>query len=290
MENISKRHHYVPQFLIKRFANEDGMVYVLNKKDMRISQKSPKAVFFEWNRNTLEVGGVPNDVMEKFYSKLDTRYAKVIDELLKERVLTPEIVQDVHFLVTGLRWRIPKNDEAFESLKNSLDFGNLPFKIVLKGTTEEVNKQALDYLYSSDTFKESLRHILPIISVYDGKQISKDKLVNNYLNSYLHNNDNQIFLLGDVPVVETNPQSLELLGSFTFPLDPRNIFLCSDSGEHKVTSPLFYLNQNLATLHLADTYVACSDKNHLERMIQGYETTKLSGMDGGLVDNLFKFI
>lgn len=266
------------------------MIHVLNKKDMKISLKAPKAVFFEWNRNTLEIGGVETDNMEKAYADFDGRQAKIIVELLNKKDLTPEIVQEVHMLVMGLRWRIPKNDEVFNRLKEELDLRNLPFKIVVKGTTEEVEKEALDHLYSAPTFKESLRFILPALSVYKNNTINEERMLNNYRNSYLHENPTQLFLLGDVPVIESDPNSPDLLGNFTFALNPTNVFICSDSGRKKVTSSLFYLTQNLATFHLAEQYVACKERKFLEAMIQVYEQVVRDKRENMIMQTIFRYI
>ena len=52
--SISKRHHYIPQFLIKRFADTDKMLYLYDKEKSAFAKekRSPKSVFFEMNRNT----------------------------------------------------------------------------------------------------------------------------------------------------------------------------------------------------------------------------------------------
>ena len=50
MNSISKRHHYIPVFFLKQFANKDGKLWVYNKVMDRIERKpkAPKSIFFEW--------------------------------------------------------------------------------------------------------------------------------------------------------------------------------------------------------------------------------------------------
>lgn len=54
---LSKRHHYLPQFYIKGFVGNDGKVAVYNKEKDKIDKirKSPKQLFYEYNRNTFEI-------------------------------------------------------------------------------------------------------------------------------------------------------------------------------------------------------------------------------------------
>ena len=51
----SKRHHYIPKFLIKEFTDEQGLLYIYDKiKDKFLTNKrSPKSIFFENDRNTI---------------------------------------------------------------------------------------------------------------------------------------------------------------------------------------------------------------------------------------------
>ena len=69
---ISRRHHYIPQFLIKKFADSDNMLYLYDKekKTFAKEKRSPKSIFFEMNRNILDFGGTANDNLEKLYACL----------------------------------------------------------------------------------------------------------------------------------------------------------------------------------------------------------------------------
>jgi hypothetical protein len=55
--SVTKRHHYIPEFFIKDYVGDDKMVSVYNKITGKLDNliKSPKQVFFEWNRNTFKI-------------------------------------------------------------------------------------------------------------------------------------------------------------------------------------------------------------------------------------------
>ncbi len=46
---LSHRHHYIPQFLINHFADEDGLLYIYDKTTGRFwkDKKSAKAIFLK---------------------------------------------------------------------------------------------------------------------------------------------------------------------------------------------------------------------------------------------------
>jgi Protein of unknown function (DUF4238) len=74
---ISWRHHYLPKFYIKNFFKEDK-IWVFNKYKNEIEKKpsSPKAIFFETDRNILEIDGQTTDFLETLYGKFDDMLAK----------------------------------------------------------------------------------------------------------------------------------------------------------------------------------------------------------------------
>ena len=73
MDKLSKRHHYIPKFLIKNFSDSDEMLWVYNKTEKRIkkNRQSPKAIFFELGRNLFDVNGEQVDNIEKMYLEED---------------------------------------------------------------------------------------------------------------------------------------------------------------------------------------------------------------------------
>ena len=78
----SKRHHYVPQFLIKQFSNEDNLVFVYDKVNDRIvkTPRSTKSIFFEYHRNTIKIDGQTNDLIEQLYSSIDNDIAFLLSK------------------------------------------------------------------------------------------------------------------------------------------------------------------------------------------------------------------
>lgn len=116
----SSHHHYIPQFLIKGFANENGQIYVYDKQKDRILARPqyPKQVFFEKHRNTVEiVAGKTSSVIEdSFYQNIDNKVAPYIKYLqqgnLSELDFSIEVTGMMTFFIVTLFWRIPATDDT----------------------------------------------------------------------------------------------------------------------------------------------------------------------------------
>ncbi|MCY3626694.1 MAG: DUF4238 domain-containing protein [Gammaproteobacteria bacterium] len=84
-QNRSKRHHYIPQFLIKNWANDTGKVWSYNKRTDCIFPSSPKNLFLENGLYTLMHGLnlEKSDEIEKLFAGQEERVAKIVDKILK---------------------------------------------------------------------------------------------------------------------------------------------------------------------------------------------------------------
>jgi len=288
---ISKRHHYIPQFLIKRFADADGMLYLYDKEKGAFAKekRSTKAVFFDMNRNTVDMSGVPNDGMEKLYAMLDERFAGTLKDILDTGNLSIENVGSMLIFASSLKWRVMANDEKFNEANERLGYADLPITIKVTGENDEPNEEAISHLLNSDLFKMSKRVILPFLAVYDAEGFSEEKLLKAYHSSYVHNNDKVISLLGDSPIIEDRNATDDNFGNFIFPIGNHDTFICSDHGNQKITSYAFYVNKDLAMFHQAQKYVVCSDKKHLEQIIQAHKTLSDGGNLNQIMDYIFSF-
>lgn len=95
------KHHYVPQFLLRRWSNERGKVHVFAIRHGKLvsNERAPEYTGFENAlyaivRNAL---GLAEDVVERrVFSPLDNNAAKVLDKLESHEPIT----QDEHIAWT----------------------------------------------------------------------------------------------------------------------------------------------------------------------------------------------
>jgi len=290
--SISKRHHYIPQFLIKRFADEDNMLYLYDKEKGTFAKqkRSPKSVFFDMNRNTLDFGGTLNDNLEKLYAELDEKFSRDLVEIVKYENITVEGLMSLLVMVSSLKWRLPTNDELFDEKDRHYTYDKLPISFRAKNDDGTDNKEAIEYLHNSEIFSTIKRLIFQFLPFYEKDEITSDKLLKLHRNSYINTNDRIISILGDSPLIESNSSDIEDFGNFILPLGNKETFICSDLGDHKVNSLAFYLNKDLAIFHQAKKYVVCRDKDHLVTIINTYHTLMNSGQLNLIHKHIFKFV
>lgn len=266
--NQSHRHHYVPQFILKEFADESGMLHVYDKQKKAVikQKRSTKSIFFEHDRNTIEIGGQPSDNIEKLYAGLDTELSEGYTDLLRRKAFTEDNFFPVMMLFNLLKWRVPVNDAEFEKQNSALGYDELPIRILADGKDLMENPEAFRHLINSELFQTGKRFIFPVLPFYDDAQI-RELLAK----VYVHTNPSITSLIGDVPFIEHTPASSVKIGDFIFPLSNTDTLIFSHAGKGRVQSNLFYYQKDLAILHSAQRYVACRNEEHLKKAGELYE-------------------
>ncbi|MBU8882192.1 DUF4238 domain-containing protein [Kaistella sp. DKR-2] len=289
---LSKRHHYIPQFLIKRFADEDNMLYLYDKEKGAFAKerRSPKSVFFEMNRNTWYFDGMPNDNMEKLYAELDEKFSKDLVEITRTGIITEEALTSILVMASSMKWRLPANDNLFDTKDMEYPYDKLPVNIVIKKEDGSDHKEALDYLLNSELFRHTKKLIFPFLPFYDNLNISEEKLLRVHNNSYVNSNPNIKSILGDAPLIESDSNNLDDFGNFILPLGSNDTFICNNSQAKRVQHIGFYVNKDLAMFHQAQKYVVCKDKEHLQSIIDAYAHLQTIGQTEMINRYVFRLV
>ena len=76
-----RKHHAIPQWYQKNFANRKGQVYYWKKNDQKVQQKHPAAIFFQKDAyNATDSNGNLIAEAESVYAWLDKRAQSAVDE------------------------------------------------------------------------------------------------------------------------------------------------------------------------------------------------------------------
>ena len=162
--SISKRHHYIPQFLIKGFVSDDKKLSVFDRKEnvFLASRKSPKQVFYEWNRNLFEKDGEKTDFVEKLFSNTENKFApaytRIINKIGKGTNKYVDLFHMIHYLGT-LYNSLPQNDIKISKYVQNSNFKDLGFSIKSKNTNKGVSQEEIEKLqirFKSDLAFEQL--------------------------------------------------------------------------------------------------------------------------------------
>jgi hypothetical protein len=106
------KHHYVPQFLLRRWTNETGRLHCFSVRNGRLvcSERAPEYTGFEKDLYGILANalGVGEDHLEKrLFGPIDSNAARVLDKLEQHRVLTEDEHIAWTFFLSSLRIRQP---------------------------------------------------------------------------------------------------------------------------------------------------------------------------------------
>jgi hypothetical protein len=287
MNKASKRHHYLPEFYAKGFLGEDKKFYVYDKLKDTIRKKkvSPKEVFYEWNRNTVSADNGSTDVMEDYYSRLDSECAKAIQELRDKPneggIHTVETISLLRFFIINLFWRVPKSD--FAAL-NYFDKAKITFTD--KETGEIIEKPELEEKLKSDP--NHLKLIRPNFPNEIIMNIAKPKKGKS--NSQLFEFEEEYFLIGDYPILfkKTPSQVDELLnGDFILPISSKRIYRTTEGKLELNFSFDNAVDFNALLIEQSEYYICGPNKEYLEKCVKYWKLMKSQGILWYLPRKLF---
>lgn len=285
--NPSKKHHYIPEFLIKNFCDTDGLIYIYDKSVGRfIGKKSPASVFYELHRNTMDIGGEKSVAFEQLYSELDGRMCAALQRVTMTKPITPEDFMSLLLLASTLKWRVPVNDDTFNNLKETVRYDDLPVMLRHKESKVQAEKEIFDKITCTEVFKEFKRVVFPMLPF-----LNEEKLQNLYENSFVNTSHEKVIsILGDCPIIEKPHTNIYGMESFVFPLSSHDTLIYKNGSKKGISGISFYLLRDVATFHLSQKYVGCKNKEHLESIVKLYQHMVRERAINLALDLLFDFV
>ncbi|MGB3080758.1 MAG: DUF4238 domain-containing protein [Saprospiraceae bacterium] len=262
LKKNSTDHHYIPIFFSKGFVNSHGLLYVYdkNKNEIQTQQKSPKSVFFEADRNTVDVIGTQQSsaLEDIYYKKIDDEASLIIRKLRNEVADNPHVeIGDIeHFLrfLIKLYWRIPATDITSSD--------------VIDRTKIMSDSISPEKLRDDQTFRKLLRSQ---IAYHTLKQIELSP-IDTISTPSLRQFPKDIFVLGDNPLVyRTAPKLFREFGEtdLMIAISSSRIFSLT-SVKMKVFERSKAMMYNAFIIHQSLRYVVCSDRNILTEAVTSY--------------------
>lgn len=87
MPQHPKRHHYVPRFILRTFANATGKLTIHNKKLNRSHTTSIENCFVIRHDNTIELSdGTKDYQLEEFYAKVESQFSGIYRTLIEHAI------------------------------------------------------------------------------------------------------------------------------------------------------------------------------------------------------------
>lgn len=261
--SISQRHHFIPKFFIKGFSGKDGKVAVFNKitNQLETVRKSPKQIFYEWNRNTFDVNGEKTDYVEKLYQFSEDQFAPLYKKIIRDnyKIQTQDFFPIIHF-IGNCHYRVPSQDEAAEQRIFNSTNQDLFLKLLEPGKNKEAPNDLYKKIRNDSSFIESSKLMLSV------SDFIKADLTSNFSNWKIYEaaTDVQLHLIGDNPVILKNSESSNLFkNELLFPLSSGKTIYHVNGRSIKEMKPENRVAADILMFIQSDKYVCGPDQNYL---------------------------
>lgn len=152
------RHHYIPQFILRRFNDENGQVNYWNIENSKLEKRNVKSIFMgiDMYRDEKQHADDPT-IIESNFSKFEQEIAELISTKIidkKEIVLTRRENEKLRIFITLMAFR--SNNRMKQYKENNFDESTRSILLQYQhdGNFEELWKRELDVLANCRTYKE----------------------------------------------------------------------------------------------------------------------------------------
>ena len=262
----SERHHYIPQFFIKGFVGDDGKVSVYNKETgkMDLTRKSPKQVFFAWNRNTFTVAGQETDFIEQIYQFSESKFSPTYKRLTEAPGPVEFTYVDSYHLIyfiSEIHARVPNQDQEIFDYVKHLSPDNSLFKIRNKETGEIASKKVFDNIINEPAFIEASKMLKAIEHFFSAE---RDEKIDNWKLYLVPEESVHLALLGDNPVILRNSAASNIVKSeLIFPLSKGKTIYHTNGKTLKQIPPEHRIFTDILTFLQADKMVCSPSGEYL---------------------------
>lgn len=260
----SEKHHYLPQFYLNGFTNENGTFSIYDCQRKKISPKNfyPKSKFYD-NRNLIEFNGVISDIPETMYSYMDDRHKGLLKKIQASKSVPDLTIDEMLHLqefVSTVFWRLPGNDEYY--MRKYFSDPDFTKNMAIRNSqTGLVDEEKTKEIISSDYFARSIK---PFISTIQMMQSRNNLDLANWQLVYNGQGNN---ICSDNPFLfrKDNPENI-FDSEFIFPLSKHHSLIRTFRRieQAEMNAGIMALIE-LLQFSQANIYCCCPDKEKLER-------------------------
>lgn len=152
MNNSPKRHHYIPQFILRNFTDECGKLHCFNKETRKIFSTSPAEVFAINNLYTQYGDGATSTQVETELSQIEEKFSRVIGKIIEAARLEsdPELESsDEDVLRQFIDCQINRHPYNRELLEKGLQEPERLQSCIEDSLNRPLNNSECNYLYNA---------------------------------------------------------------------------------------------------------------------------------------------
>lgn len=202
-----RRHHIVPVFLLKRFANDRGKLWNYDKRrpESGVFEAAPKNIFVEKDLNSFtDKLGNRNDGLEGFYSGLEADAAEVTQKIIDaaERSQVPNLThKDLEVWFNFFYHQQKRAPDAFARLGVVEEFDEDIERFLkdYESTYRPLSEKEKQH-FRSDEGKQAILQHATVTARGKGSQEVLDVLAKRGVVVAVIGNDKKSFVVGDHPL------------------------------------------------------------------------------------------
>ena len=262
----SIKHHYLPEFYLRGFANDSGRIAIYDCKKGRVKKGEypPSTHFFQKNRNTVKFKEKENLVLEDLYSSADNRHSRLfqfIQDYKGAPTLSNEQMSLLQEFVLGIFWRLPANDKYYdENLSRNPAFTKIIQVVDVE--TGIVDDKVTNEFRKFEPFLKSMRALAPFFSILNSRKSFDFK---NWRIAYHPNGFN---FCSDNPIIIKEDNVKDILETdFIMPLTKYHT-LIRTLKTHSIETmpPILVANTHCLIFKQSINYCGASRRDYLESM------------------------
>lgn len=216
--NTPKKHHFVPQMLLRRFCDDSGKLWHYNKKapHIGITSSTPKKLFYEKHLYTLNEDGIRDTSLESYFSKIEGQTNTIIEKICaaaRAKSLPDLTVQEKKVWDLSLYFQWKRTPDFISSRTSCADFEEslaeavAEFEQHIRPLTNKERERTL-----SEVGKERLRKNVHVKVIGDPGAEVQTVLNNMGIGVAVIRKINKSFVIGSRPVVKLTPPGETRLG------------------------------------------------------------------------------
>jgi hypothetical protein len=262
------KHHYIPEFYLKGFTNDQGKFLIYKVADERFKGGgkffSPASHFFIPDDNFAPADGWADDYLEKIYSENESRFARILNKIKAVEQgfgLNNEDVIWLNYFAGELFWRVPSQRDILNSTTSLHQLNELGVAVIDRKTMRQVQPDQFEQWVKDDPFIfKRLRNVVPATNYWNLQDCKWPCTVKTFTHPFPT-------ICSDNPVILRNPKRAEtFLDDIIFPLAPNKVFFrIKNMREVFLPNLKFYIDMLMVVQ--AKEYVCCVDQHYVNRLL-----------------------
>lgn len=268
MNNISWRHHYLPEFYLKGFTNVEGkfkifdvtrQTFIRDGKDF-----STGSYFFEEDGNTVVTDKGEDDFIETRFAEVDNRIAELFNKVRSAMPgtrfgLTEEDMPALQHFLSVLFWRLPSNYDQIKKLITERELHEFGLLIKTKDTGEVVRDEDLENNIRRDpNFFKALKLLLPYLTFKRLLECTTPLTIQSFP-------EQLPAICSDNPIIFRSSTPDIYFDDVILPLTHTQVFIRGNKVNDQITGDIKVLIDQII-LKQANKYVSCTDMKYVNML------------------------